>query len=247
MKKYIVLMAVLLAGFPAFAQRNDSSRSIEAGVQKAAHQASYCRSEACFVKAVQDNNWTRVNRSLREAKGYKLKDFVWADFNVNGRHMYLLDYLFYKDEMSKAHELYNVYLSGEVASSEKYVNLLLEKLAFKKDYPQRDVFARSVKKDGLMGGALSARTLKYALTQAKDEAGYNYVKLLTDNTRLTPMNAIDDSRLNLASYANPMSLPSSWDVEAVLNNELKYTYNAAQLRWLNKTKDLLRQRVLLYY
>lgn len=247
MNKYIVLITALLAACPAFAQRDNSSRAIQAGVRKAAQEASFCRSEACFVKAVQDNNWTRVNRSLREAKGYKLKDFMWADFNVNGRHMYLLDYLFYKDEMSKAHELYNAYLWGEVASSEKYVNLLLEKLAFKKDYPQRDVFARSIKKDGLMGGALSARTLKYALTQAKDEAGYKYVKLLTDDTRLTPINPVDDTRLNLASYANPMSLPSSWDVEAVLNNELKYTYQADQLRWLNKTKDLLRRSVLLYY
>lgn len=247
MKSGIVLMAALLAALPAFAQRGDSARAIEAGVNKAAQQASFCRSEACFVKAVQDKNWTRVNRSLREAKGYKLKDFVWADFNVNGRHMYLLDYLFYRDEMSKAHELYNAYLWAEVAASEKYVNLLLEKLAFKKDYPQRDVLARAIKKDGLMGGALSARTVKYALTQAKDEAGYNYVKLLTDNTRLMPINGIADSRLNLASYANPMSLPSSWDVEAVLNNELKYTYKADQLRWLNKTKDLLRQRVLLFY
>lgn len=243
MKKYIALILCVFVSGIAIAKQPLPADKLDSALKKEVAKA--CDSSECYVKALKEKNYQLVENTLAKyIDTADRNDYVYATAKVGDADVTTLEYLIYTAELAQARKLFNEYLNPIIFSANQLGDILLEKLVFQKNNPDRDAFAKDILNSPLMP-TVSSRTLKYAVTQANDEPGFKYVELLTKKT-IIPTNEQVDKRRNRVGVRNPYTLPISLRTALdVAEHEIKFAQrNREDTTWLKKTRDLLKKKSL---
>ncbi|MDO5765644.1 MAG: hypothetical protein Q4P84_08105, partial [Elusimicrobiales bacterium] len=138
-----------------------------------------------------------------------------------------------KGETDGLKRLLSIYASFYEGDKKGLADNLLEKLSVRHDIDRKTELVQTILSSfGLE--KVSNRTFLYIVSEATDESGHHFARLVADKKGAS----IYTGRRDSENYPMPYVLSGTEDVCVVLSNRLSGTLTDGQRIWLKKTKAL---------
>lgn len=196
-----------------------------------------CSASQDFDQAVKQRDFRRIENTLLHAQDKSsLQKWLRRGVKVQGRTVSVPEYLVAtakKGETDGLKRLLSIYASFYEGDKKGLADNLLEKLSVRHDIDRKTELVQTILSSfGLE--KVSNRTFLYIVSEATDESGHHFARLVADKKGAS----IYTGRRDAENYPMPYVLSGTEDVCVVLSHRLNGTLTDGQRIWLKKTKAL---------